>query len=187
MAPSERYEVVIDFCRYPVGSRVYLLNCLQQLSGRGPERINMDSCTPLVEFRIARDEADPSTIPDDLVPGVATVHQRTPDRAAGAAGPEHRHQPQSRQRRLADQRALLRPEPRRRGRAAVDALDLDPGQRKRRTGPIRCTSTTRSSRSSRATGQAPAPHDAAQGRVQPRAERVVKVAAYWTGDQNIGK
>ena len=71
MAPSERYEVVIDFSRYPIGSRVYLLNCLQQLSGRGPEQINMDSCTPLVEFRVARDEADPSTIPDDLNPGVA--------------------------------------------------------------------------------------------------------------------
>ena len=71
MAPSERYEVVIDFSRYPIGSRVYLLNCLQQLSGRGPEQINMDSCTPLVEFRIERDEADPSTIPDDLNPGVA--------------------------------------------------------------------------------------------------------------------
>ena len=71
MAPSERYEVVIDFSRYPVGSRVYLLNGLQQLSGRGPEQINMDSATPLVEFRIARDEADPSTIPVDLNPGVA--------------------------------------------------------------------------------------------------------------------
>src|SRR6188508_806979 len=71
MAPSERYEVVIDFSRYPVGSRVYLLNCLQQLSGRGPEQINMDSCTPLVEFRVARDEDDPSTIPVDLNPGVA--------------------------------------------------------------------------------------------------------------------
>jgi spore coat protein A, manganese oxidase len=71
MAPSERYEVVIDFSRYPVGSRVYLLNCLQQESGRGPEKITMDSCTPLVEFRIARDEADPSTIPDVLDAGVA--------------------------------------------------------------------------------------------------------------------
>jgi len=72
VAPAERYEVVIDFSRYPVGSRVYLLNCLQQASGRGPEKITMDSCTPLVEFRIARDEADPSTIPDDLAPAVAT-------------------------------------------------------------------------------------------------------------------
>jgi spore coat protein A len=71
IAPAERYEVVIDFSRYPVGSRVYLLNCLQQESGRGPEKITMDSCTPLVEFRVARDEADPSTIPDVLDAGVA--------------------------------------------------------------------------------------------------------------------
>jgi FtsP/CotA-like multicopper oxidase with cupredoxin domain len=71
MAPSERYEVVIDFSRYPVGSRVYLLNCLQQTSGRGPEDVDMDACTPLVEFRIARDEEDPSTIPDDLQPDIA--------------------------------------------------------------------------------------------------------------------
>jgi FtsP/CotA-like multicopper oxidase with cupredoxin domain len=70
IAPAERYEVVIDFARYPVGSRVYLLNCLQQASGRGPEQITMDSCTPLVEFRVARDEDDPSTIPDDLCPAI---------------------------------------------------------------------------------------------------------------------
>jgi FtsP/CotA-like multicopper oxidase with cupredoxin domain len=71
MAPAERYEVVIDFSRYPVGSRVYLLNCLQQKSGRGPEDVDMNACTPLVEFRIARDEEDPSTIPDDLQPDLA--------------------------------------------------------------------------------------------------------------------
>ena len=39
--------------------------------GPRPGKNHMDSCTPLVEFRIARDEADPSTIPDDLAPGVA--------------------------------------------------------------------------------------------------------------------
>lgn len=71
VAPAERYEVVIDFSRYPVGSRVYLLNCLQQKSGRGPEDIDMDMCTPFVEFRIARDEDDPSTIPDVLQPDIA--------------------------------------------------------------------------------------------------------------------
>jgi FtsP/CotA-like multicopper oxidase with cupredoxin domain len=71
VAPAERYEVVIDFSRYPVGSRVYLLNCLQQTSGRGPEDVEMDHCTPIVEFRIARDEQDPSTIPDVLQPDIA--------------------------------------------------------------------------------------------------------------------
>jgi spore coat protein A len=76
ITPAERYEVVIDFSRYPVGSKVYLVNCLQQLSGRGPdldedERVTMDACTPIVEFRIVRDEEDPSEIPDDLQPAVA--------------------------------------------------------------------------------------------------------------------
>jgi spore coat protein A len=70
MAPAERYEVVIDFSRYPIGSKVYLVNCLQQDDGRKPEDdlLSMDFCTPLVEFRVHRDEDDPSTIPDDLSP-----------------------------------------------------------------------------------------------------------------------
>ena len=72
ITPAERYEVVIDFSRYPVGSTVYLVNCLQQNSGRGPEDVNMDYCTPLVEFRVHRDEEDPSTIPDDLNPACAS-------------------------------------------------------------------------------------------------------------------
>jgi spore coat protein A len=71
VTPAERYEVVIDFSRYPVGSRVYLLNCLQQTDGRGPEDVNMDACTPILEFRIARDEDDPSTIPDVLSADIA--------------------------------------------------------------------------------------------------------------------
>ena len=71
MIPSERYEIVIDFSRYPVGSRVYLLNCLQMADGRKPEdEANMDACTPLVEFRVTREEADPTTIPDDLQPDI---------------------------------------------------------------------------------------------------------------------
>ena len=49
------------------------MNCLQQTDGRGPEdEVNMDFCTPLVEFRVHRDEDDPSWIPDDLNPGCAT-------------------------------------------------------------------------------------------------------------------
>jgi FtsP/CotA-like multicopper oxidase with cupredoxin domain len=75
VAPAERYEVVIDFSRYPVGSRVYLLNCLQQTDGRGPEDVDMDACTPMVEFRIARDEEDPSTLPDVLSPEIGQYIQ----------------------------------------------------------------------------------------------------------------
>jgi len=56
IAPAERYEVVIDFSRYPVGSKVYLQNCLVQTGGRGPEEINFSACMPIVEFRVDRDE-----------------------------------------------------------------------------------------------------------------------------------
>jgi spore coat protein A, manganese oxidase len=71
IAPAERYEVVIDFSRYPVGSKVYLVNCLQQTNGRKPGDVNMDFCTPLVEFQVHRDEDDPSWVPDDLNPACA--------------------------------------------------------------------------------------------------------------------
>jgi FtsP/CotA-like multicopper oxidase with cupredoxin domain len=72
IAPAERYEIVVDFSRYPVGSRVYLLNCLAQDNGRKPDDIEMDACTPLVEFRVTREEEDPSTIPDQLQPDIAS-------------------------------------------------------------------------------------------------------------------
>jgi FtsP/CotA-like multicopper oxidase with cupredoxin domain len=72
ITPGERYEIVVDFSRYPVGSRVYLLNCLEMDGGRKPEdEANMEACTPLVEFRVTREEYDPSTIPDDLQPDIA--------------------------------------------------------------------------------------------------------------------
>ncbi len=101
IAPAERYEVVIDFSRYPVGSKVYLLNCLEQVQGGKPEAVNMDSCTPLVEFRVHRDEDDPSWIPDDLEPGVRRVHQHLsqpeqPDESRrGDPGPSARPRPRA--------------------------------------------------------------------------------------------
>jgi FtsP/CotA-like multicopper oxidase with cupredoxin domain len=52
IAPAERYEVVIDFSGLK-GSTVYLLNCLQQDDGRGPDdEADRDRCTPLVQFRV---------------------------------------------------------------------------------------------------------------------------------------
>lgn len=73
IAPAERYEVVIDFSRYNLGETVNLVNCLEQTNGSKPEdEADMDVCTPLVQFRIARDEPDPSWVPDDLNPGLNT-------------------------------------------------------------------------------------------------------------------
>jgi FtsP/CotA-like multicopper oxidase with cupredoxin domain len=66
IAPAERYEVVIDFSRFPVGTKVYLRNCLEQLDGRGPRDVEMDGCTPILEFRVERDEGpDPSMTLND--------------------------------------------------------------------------------------------------------------------------
>jgi spore coat protein A len=56
IAPAERYEVVIDFSKYPVGTKLYLKNCLEQVDGRGPEEVNASACTSIVEFRVERDE-----------------------------------------------------------------------------------------------------------------------------------
>jgi FtsP/CotA-like multicopper oxidase with cupredoxin domain len=71
ITPAERYEVVVDFSKYPLGSKVYLLNCLQQSQGAKPDDVEMDACMPLVEFRVHRDEDDPSSVPYDLNPGAA--------------------------------------------------------------------------------------------------------------------
>jgi FtsP/CotA-like multicopper oxidase with cupredoxin domain len=70
IAPAERYEVVIDFSRYPIGSTVYLVNCLPQFNGSKPEDdvVSLDQGTRIIEFRVHRDEEDPSSIPDDLSP-----------------------------------------------------------------------------------------------------------------------
>ncbi len=66
IAPAERYEVVIDFSRFPVGTKVYLRNCLEQRDGRGPRDVEMDGCTPILEFRVERDEGpDPSMTLND--------------------------------------------------------------------------------------------------------------------------
>ncbi len=73
IAPAERYEVVIDFSRYPLGSTVYLVNGLRQDTGRKPEDESyLAGGTRLLEFRVHRDEDDPSWVPADLNPGAAT-------------------------------------------------------------------------------------------------------------------
>ncbi|MFJ3901912.1 multicopper oxidase family protein [Streptomyces sp. NPDC090025] len=52
LAPAERYDLVVDFARVPVGGRVRLVNRLG--SGRTRE---------VMAFRIARGAADPSRVP----------------------------------------------------------------------------------------------------------------------------
>lgn len=37
LGPAERADIVIDFSRYPMGSKLYIVNRLVQIDGRGPE------------------------------------------------------------------------------------------------------------------------------------------------------
>jgi FtsP/CotA-like multicopper oxidase with cupredoxin domain len=54
-APSERYEIVIDFSKYPVGTRLVLVNLL--VDPQDPKLF------PVMAFDVTRVEPDPSRIP----------------------------------------------------------------------------------------------------------------------------
>jgi FtsP/CotA-like multicopper oxidase with cupredoxin domain len=78
---AERYDIVIDFSRYGIGDKVWLVNLCEHDDGRGPKRnlslaeaLSGRSDDPCVgrflEFRIARNPATPdlSQVPDTLIP-----------------------------------------------------------------------------------------------------------------------
>jgi manganese oxidase len=78
---AERYDVVIDFSRYAVGSKVWFVNLTQQTNGKKPDKdlslrdaLAGSSNDPVVgkflEFRIVRTPASPdvSQVPATLIP-----------------------------------------------------------------------------------------------------------------------
>jgi FtsP/CotA-like multicopper oxidase with cupredoxin domain len=78
---AERYDVVIDFSRYAVGSKVWWVNLTQQTNGKEPDQdLSLSQALagsysdPVVgkflEFRIVRNPAvaDASQVPDPLIP-----------------------------------------------------------------------------------------------------------------------
>ncbi len=78
---AERYDVVIDFSRYAVGSKVYWVNLTQQTNGKKPDKdlslseaLQGSGNDPVVgkflEFRIVRTPAaaDQSQVPDPMIP-----------------------------------------------------------------------------------------------------------------------
>jgi len=78
---AERYDVVIDFSRYAVGSKVWWVNLTQQTNGKKPDKdlsiadaLQGSGNDPVVgkflEFRIVRTPAaaDVSQVPDPLIP-----------------------------------------------------------------------------------------------------------------------
>ncbi|HSB68567.1 MAG TPA: multicopper oxidase domain-containing protein, partial [Candidatus Methylomirabilis sp.] len=78
---AERYDIVIDFSRYKVGDRLWLVNLTEHQNGKKPskdlslaEALSGRSDDPCVgkylEFRIARDPVKPdlSQVPDTMIP-----------------------------------------------------------------------------------------------------------------------
>jgi spore coat protein A, manganese oxidase len=55
IAPAERFDVVIDFSKYPVGTKVTLKN-----------RLGLGTTSRVMRFHIVRKEKEPSTLPERL-------------------------------------------------------------------------------------------------------------------------
>jgi spore coat protein A, manganese oxidase len=66
MAMAERYEVVIDFSKYPVGTQLYLHD-LKTVNNRSSVK-DMTATTAIMRFDVMREEKDDSSIPDRLNP-----------------------------------------------------------------------------------------------------------------------
>jgi FtsP/CotA-like multicopper oxidase with cupredoxin domain len=67
IANAERLEVVFDFSQF-ANQQVFLVNCLQQPDGRGPDQVDLNNCTPLVRFDVGATGDDESCIPPILNP-----------------------------------------------------------------------------------------------------------------------
>src|SRR3954464_10242035 len=97
---AERYDIVIDFSRYAVGSTVSMVNLAQQTNGKRPDKdlsiqeaLAGSSADPVVgkflEFRIVRKPAvaDQSKVPDPMIPNpvlTAVTRSRTFEWNSGA-------------------------------------------------------------------------------------------------------
>ncbi len=68
LGPAERADIVIDFSQYPIGSQLYIVNRLEQTSGRGPSGIILNPGTQVLRFDVDRDppEPDVSRVPPML-------------------------------------------------------------------------------------------------------------------------
>jgi manganese oxidase len=78
---AERYDIVIDFSKYPVGTKLWMVNLAEHENGKRPSKdltlaqaLSGESQDPCVgkflEFRIVRDPAKPdvSQVPDTMIP-----------------------------------------------------------------------------------------------------------------------
>lgn len=67
IAPAERGDIVIDFSKYPIGSQLFLVNRLSQISGRGPAGL-VSPGTQILRFDVSREAParDYSRVPSTL-------------------------------------------------------------------------------------------------------------------------
>lgn len=61
ITPAQREDIIIDFSKYPIGSKLYLVNRLEQLNGRGPTNLLLSPGTQIMRFDVAREPAQPDT------------------------------------------------------------------------------------------------------------------------------
>lgn len=68
MGPAERADLVIDFEKYPLGSKLYLVNKLEQLDGREPSGRLLAQGTQLLRFDVDAEPPvpDASRVPSQL-------------------------------------------------------------------------------------------------------------------------
>lgn len=67
---AERGDIVVDFSKYPPGSRLFLRNRLEQTRGRGPDENILKPGIPLLRFDVVKPLAAPdrSQVPAELRP-----------------------------------------------------------------------------------------------------------------------
>ena len=93
MAPSERYGVVIDFSRYPIGTKIVIENVLDNVPG---DPFDPDKTRPVMRFDVMAGAAPRSSVPRDLVPlpdirpGQAVVTRSFAFARNGGSGPSTR-------------------------------------------------------------------------------------------------
>jgi manganese oxidase len=102
---AERYDWVIDFSRYNIGDKVWMVNCCEHTSGKKPSAdltiaqalsgTSLDPCVgKFLEFRIVRDPAQPdqSQVPAVMIPNpdlssIPVSRTRTFNFGSGASQP----------------------------------------------------------------------------------------------------
>ena len=65
IAPGERIDLVIDFSRYPIGTKLYFVNRMVQTSGTGPGNVSMPG-DQIMQFTVDSDAVDNSQVPTAL-------------------------------------------------------------------------------------------------------------------------